>query len=66
MANSVLRNSSILGNLRAEYGFPSCRSTGFSCHLEQYAFEIVQLLFTTRMIYQALDTGEGKVFSLCK
>lgn len=47
----MLQNNSVLGNSRAEYGFPSCGSTGFSYHLEQYAFEIVQLLFTTGMVY---------------
>lgn len=55
----MLWNNSILSHLRAEYGFPSCRSVEFS-YLEQYAVEILQLLFTTGMVYQASNTEEGK------
>jgi len=55
----MLRDNSILSHLRAGYGFPSCRSAGFS-YLEQYAFENLLFVFATEVVHQTLNTGRGR------
>lgn len=45
--------------------FPLVEVQGFPI-LSSMLLRFLQLLFTTGMVYQALNIGEGKVFSLGK